>query len=479
MKNLALFTDYYQLSMMQGYFLKNKDEVAVFDMYFRKHPSGGAYAILCGINELVEYIQNLKFTDLDIEYLSSLGSFKDEFLDYLREFKFSGEIYAIDEGSVVFAHEPLIRVRANLMQAGLIEAALLNIISFQTLIATKASRITDSAGNAPVMEFGARRAQGMSASIYGAKAAIVGGCVGTSNVAAAMKFNLKPLGTHSHAWVQSFASELEAFRAYARAYPNETLLLVDTYDTLKSGLPNAITVFRELRAKGFEPLGIRIDSGDLEYLTKAARKMLDDAGFKNAKITASNDLDEYLVEHLKSMGAKIDSFGIGTKLITSDDTPSLGGVYKLSGIQNAGKIIPKIKISNDPRKINNPGLKQVFRLYDKTTHKAMCDLITLDGESIDESKPLEIFHPLYTYKRQTITNFYTKKLLKPLFVDGEFVGEKKSVECIAKFAKQEKQSMWDEYLRINKPPTYKVDLSLRLWNIREELLENFKGAKSE
>lgn len=471
----ALFTDFYQLSMMQGYFFSKPKEVAVFDMYFRKPPSGGAYAILCGINEVVEYIQELKFSSDDIAYLKSTKNFKDEFLDYLKEFKFSGEIYAMDEGSVVFAHEPLIRVKANILEAQLIETAILNTINFQTLIATKASRVCESAKGASVMEFGLRRAQGRSAGLYGAKAAFVGGCVGTSNVEAAAKFDILVLGTHSHSWVQSFDSELESFRAYAKMYPNATLLLVDTYDVLNSGVPNAITVFRELRELGYKPLGIRIDSGDLEYLSKEARKMLDGAGFVDAKITASNDLDEYAIEHLVQNSAKIDSYGVGTKLITSQDSPSLGGVYKLSGIEKNAKIEPKIKISNDPRKINNPGLKQVFRFYDKDSHKALADVICLDDENFENLESLEIFHPLYTYKRHKLQNFYTKKLLKPLFINGEFVGEKKSVKDIAEFAKAQKQSIWDEYLRNTKPPTYKVDLSQKLWDIRENLLTKHRS----
>lgn len=472
---IALFTDFYQLSMMQGYFFSKPCEVGVFDMYFRKHPSGGGYAILCGINEVAEYIQNLKFTKEDISYLKCSGYFRDEFLQYLESFKFSGEIYAMDEGSVVFAHEPLIRVKANILEAQLIETALLNTINFQTLIATKSSRVCQSTKDQGVMEFGLRRAQGRSAGLYGAKAAFVGGCVGTSNVEAGLKFDIPVLGTHSHSWVQSFDSELESFRAYAKMYPNATLLLVDTYDVLTSGIPNAITVFKELRKSGYEPLGIRIDSGDLEYLTKEARKMLDSAGFKDAKITASNDLDEYAIEHLNQCGAKIDSWGVGTKLITSYDDPSLGGVYKLSGIEKDGIIEPKIKISNDPRKINNPGFKQVFRFYDKDTHKALADLICVDGESFENLESLEIFHPLYTYKRRKIENFYTKKLLKPLFIDGKFVGEKKSVKDIKEFSKKEKDSMWDEYLRNIKPQTYKVDLSQKLWDIREKLLNKHRS----
>ena len=477
MQNYTLLADFYQLTMMQSYFFEKKDDIAIFDVFFRKYPCNGGYAILCGINEVVEFIQNLNFSDDDLDYLQSLNKFDKSFLNYLKTFKFNGEIYAMREGSVVFAHEPLLRIKASILEAGFIEAAILNIINHQTLIATKSSRITQSAGKASVMEFGLRRAQGVSAGIYGSKAAFVGGCAGTSNVLAAKKFDIPVLGTHSHAWIQSFDSEIEAFRTYAKMYPKSTLLLVDTYDTLESGVPNAITVFKELASKGYRPLGIRIDSGDLEYLTKQARKMLDNAGFKDATITASSDLDEYVIDQLNLLGAKIDSWGIGTKLITSNDCPSLGGVYKMSGIVKDSKIIPKIKISNDPRKINNPCYKQVFRIYDKATNKAVADLITLNDEIIDENKELEIFHPLYTYKRKKISNFYVKKLLEPLFINGEFVGKKYSVKEIAEFAKSEKESMWEEYLRNIHPQSYKVDLSNNLYDIRKKMINktNLQG----
>ncbi|PSM53247.1 nicotinate phosphoribosyltransferase, subgroup A [Campylobacter blaseri] len=473
MNNFGLFTDFYQLSMMQGYFKEKRDSVVVFDCFFRKHPFEGGYTIICGINEVVEYIQNLKFSDEDIEYLRTLNSFDDDFLQHLKTLKFSGEIYAMKEGSIAFAHEPIIRVKANILEAQLIETAILNIVNFQTLIATKSSRVVESAKGGGVMEFGLRRAQARSAGLYGSKAAIVGGCVGTSNVEAAKKFGLKVIGTHSHSWVQSFNSELESFRAYAKCYPNSTLLLIDTYNVLNSGLPNAITVFKELREKGYKPLGVRLDSGDLEYLSKEVRKALDAEGFKDAKITASNDLDEHLIEHLLINGAKIDNWGVGTRLITAHDSPSLGGVYKLSGVLKDGKIEPKMKISNDPRKINNPGLKQVYRLYDKDTDKAIADLITLDDEVINNDE-IKIFHPLYTYKRKIVKNFYAKKLLKPLFIDGKFVGKMQSVKEIAKFAKEEKESMWEQYLRNIKPQTYKVDLSQKLWDIRESIIQKHK-----
>lgn len=471
MQNQTLLTDFYQLTMMQGYLKSHKaDEKIVMDMFFRKNPCGGGYTIICGISELVSYIQNLKFSDEDIEYLRAQKIFDEKFLGYLKEFRFRGDIYGVREGSIMFPHEPIIQVRGNILEASFVETALLSIINFQSLIATKASRVCMSAYKDSVMEFGLRRSQGLEAGLYGAKAAVVGGCNGTSNVLAGKRFNIPALGTHSHAWVQSFDSELEAFRAYAKTYPDNCVLLVDTYDTLRSGVPNAIKVFQELTNKGYKPSGIRIDSGDLEYLSKKARVMLDNAGFQEVKIVASDNLDENIIERLKTSNAKIDSWGVGTKLITSYDCPSLGGVYKLSALIKNGKVIPKMKFSEDPRKMNNPGIKQVYRIYDKESNRAQADLITLHDERIDESKPLEIFHPLYTYKKKKIENFTVKPLLNPLFKDGEFVGELSSVLEAKEYAKQEKKSFWHEYLRNTKPATYKVDLSQKLWDIREELI---------
>lgn len=472
MKNNTLFTDFYQLTMMQGYVNNNRheDEV-VMDMFFRKNPSQGGYTIICGIKELADFIQNLSFSEEDIEYFKSLNKFNDKFLNILKEFKFDGDIWAVKDGTIMFPHEPIVRVKANILQALYIETALLSNINFQSLIATKASRVCMSAKTDMVMEFGLRRSQGLNAGLLGAKAAVIGGCYGTSNVMAGKVYNLPVLGTHSHAWVQSFDTELEAFRAYANTYPDETMLLVDTYDTLKSGIPNALKVFHELREKGYEPLGIRIDSGDLEYLSKKARAMLDFEGFENVKIVASDNLDEYTIEHLKSIGAKIDSWGVGTKLITSYDYPSLGGVYKLSALVVDGKIEPKMKFSEDPRKMNNPDFKQVHRLYDKKTDMAIADIITLDDEVIDSAKSMEIFHPLYTYKKKNIEDFYSKPLLVPLFEKGELVRKLCGVEEAKKRVENEKKTFWHEYLRNIKPATYKVDLSIKLWKIRARLIE--------
>lgn len=472
MIDLTLLTDFYQLTMMNGYLDADKqDEIMIFDMYYRKNPNNGGYTIVCGINEVIDYIENLKFTDDDIAYLKKQDIFSEKFLQYLKNFKFDGEIYAVEEGTIMFPNEPIIRVKAKAMQAQFIETTILCIVNFQTLIATKASRICYSAMGDNVMEFGLRRAQGTSAGLYGAKAAIVGGCIGTSNVLAAKEFDVVALGTHAHSWVQSFDSELEAFRAYAKAYPTKTMLLLDTYNTLKSGIKNAITVFKELRKDGYEPVGVRLDSGDLEFLSKEVRKELDENGFENVKITASNDLDENTITSLKNQGAKIDVWGVGTKMITSFDWAALGGVYKLCGVIKDGSMIPKIKISEDVQKINNPSYKNIYRIYDKSDNKAQADLIVLDDEQIDEEKPLTIFDPVHTWKKTTFTNFYVKKLLHPLFIDGKCVREKRMVKDIRKHADMEKESLWIQYRRNENPQIYKVDLSEKLWKLKNELLE--------
>lgn len=395
MKNLTLLTDLYQLTMINGYFENNvHNDVVVFDMFFRKNACKGGYTIVCGIEQLVEYIENLKFSESDLDYLKTLNLFSDKFLDFLRDFKFTGDIYTVEEGTVMFPNEPIIRIKAPLYQAQLIETALLTIINFQSLIATKASRVCFAAKGDPVFEFGLRRAQGPDAGTYGARAAIIGGCTATANVLAGKMFNIPVVGTHAHSWVQKFDNELDAFEAYAKIYPNNCLLLVDTYDVLKSGMPNAIKVFKELKAKGHKPLGIRLDSGDLDYLSKECKNMLTEAGFEDVRITASNDLDEYCISNLKSSGSPINSWGVGTKLITSSDSPSLGGVYKLVASYKDGKYEPKIKISEDPEKITNPGYKKVVRIYNTQGH-AEADLIMLEDESIDTTKPLTIFHPVY------------------------------------------------------------------------------------
>lgn len=478
MRNLTMMTDLYQLTMMNGYFKNGmKDNIAVFDVFFRPLLNKSVYAVMAGLEQALEYIENLHFTVEDIEYLRSLNLFGEEFLDYLKDFKFTGEVYAVEEGTPVFPREPLIRVKAPIMQAQLIETALLNIINHQTLIATKASKVVTAADGAVVLEFGLRRAQGPDAGIYGARAAIIGGCKGTSNVLTGQMFDVAVGGTHAHSWVMSFPSEIEAFRAYANLYPDACLLLVDTYNTLKSGVPNAIEIFKELRAKGHEPLGIRLDSGDLAYLSKRARKMLDEAGFENAKIFASGDLDENVIWDLKMQGAKIDTYGVGTRLITSEDMPALGGVYKLAAEIVEGKMIPKIKISENAVKITNPGYKQVYRLYSNVDDKAIADLICLDEETIDESQPLTIFDPVDTWKKMTLTDFYARPLLKPMFIDGKRVYNSPTLKDIQKYHFEQMQTLWDEYKRLTRPHVYKVDLSDKLYNLKQELLQKAGGNK--
>lgn len=475
MKNLTLLTDLYQLTMINGYFENNvHNDVVVFDMFFRKNACKGGYTIVCGIEQLVEYIENLKFSESDLDYLKTLNLFSDKFLDFLRDFKFTGDIYTVEEGTVMFPNEPIIRIKAPLYQAQLIETALLTIINFQSLIATKASRVCFAAKGDPVFEFGLRRAQGPDAGTYGARAAIIGGCTATANVLAGKMFNIPVVGTHAHSWVQKFDNELDAFEAYAKIYPNNCLLLVDTYDVLKSGMPNAIKVFKDLKARGHKPLGIRLDSGDLDYLSKECKNMLTEAGFEDVRITASNDLDEYCISNLKSSGSPINSWGVGTKLITSSDSPSLGGVYKLVASYKDGKYEPKIKISEDPEKITNPGYKKVVRIYNTQGH-AEADLIMLEDESIDTTKPLTIFHPVYKWKTKTFTNYTIKELLKPLYINGECKYEKKSVIEIQEYTRNELNTLWREYKRLLYPQTYKVDLSEKLCTLKESMLDSNKS----
>ena len=471
-RNLTMMTDLYQLTMMHGHFMRNAKEEAVFDLFFREPTGNSSYAIVAGLEQAIEYIRDLEFTEEDIAYLDGLHLFSQEFLEYLKDFSFTGDLYAIPEGTPVFPGEPLIRVKAPIMQAQLVETALLTIVNHQTLIATKANRVCYAAGeNGTVMEFGLRRAQGPDAGIYGARAAMIGGCVGTSNVLTGKMFDIPVLGAHGHSWVMSFDSELEAFRAYADTYPDACLLLVDTYDTIRQGIPNAITVFKELRAKGHEPLGIRIDSGDLAYLSKKARAMLDEAGFPNATITASSDLDEEVIFDLRAQGAKIDTWGVGTRLITSQNAPSLGGVYKLSALEKNGEMIPKIKLSENKGKITNPGYKKVLRIYDKAKHKALADLICLDEEQYDETKPLTIFDPVDTWKKLRLTNYTLRELLVPVFVRGKQVYHSPCLQDICAYAKQEMQTLWEEYKRLTKPHLYKVDLSEQLYELKQALIE--------
>lgn len=482
MRNLTMLTDLYQITMMYGYFKKGMvDDKAIFDVFFRKGAGESEYAIVAGLEQIIDFINNLRFEKEDRDYLRSLNLFDDDFLDYLKDFSFTGEMYAMPEGTVAFPYEPLIRIKANIIEAQLIETAMLNIINHQTLIATKASRVCMAAKDGSVLEFGLRRAQGPDAGIYGARAAVIGGCTSTSNVLAGQWFDLKVSGTHAHSWVMSFDEEIDAFRAYAEIFPKACLLLVDTYDTLKSGVPNAIKVFNELRKKGHEPLGIRLDSGDLAYLSKEARKMLDAAGFPNAKICASSDLDEKLIRDLNEQGARIDIWGVGTKLITSENCPALGGVYKLAAREHEGEWMPKIKVSENAAKITNPGYKKVVRFYSNTTGKALADMIMLEDEAVEkivgEDGTLEIFHQQETWKRKRLYDFNYKNLLVPVFVDGKCVYTSPSVEEIREYAHQELDTFWDEYKRAMNPHIYKVDLSKELWELKHQLLKQARNEK--
>ena len=473
MRNLTMMTDLYELTMMNGYLRYGKDKNrACFDLFYRRRGDVTAYAVAAGLEQVIEYVQNLRFTQEDIEYLRSLAIFDDAFLSYLSDFHFTGEILAVPEGTIVFPDEPILRVIAPIMEAQLLETALLNIINHQTLIATKAARVVQSARGDKVLEFGLRRAQGPDAGIYGARASIIGGCQATSNVLTGQLFGVPVGGTHAHSWVMSFEDELTAFRAYADVFPDNCLLLVDTYDTLGSGVPNTITVFKELRARGKEPVGIRLDSGDLAFLSRQARVMLDDAGFPNAKIFASGDLDEEVIWDLKAQGAAIDVWGVGTRMITSMDNPALGGVYKLSAEEVDGKFVPRIKISENPAKITNPGVKQLYRFYDRRSGKALADLLALDEEDFSSGEPLEIFDPENTWKRMTLCDYRMRQLLVPVFENGELVYDSPALSEIAAYAKQEMETFWDEYKRLNRPHRYKVDLSQKLYDLKLQLLAN-------
>ena len=477
-RNLTLLTDLYELTMMQGYFReKDANETVIFDAFYRTNPDGNAFSICAGLEQVIDYVKNLHFDDADIEYLRGLGIFDEDFLEYLHNFKFSGNIYAIPEGTVVFPREPLVKVIAPIMEAQLVETAILNIINHQSLIATKTSRIVFAARGDGIMEFGLRRAQGADAGTYGARAAMIAGCIGTSNVLAGKLFDVPVKGTHAHSWIMSFPDELTAFRAYAKLYPSACILLADTYDTLGSGVPNAIRVFQEMRDAGI-PLtfyGIRLDSGDLAYISKKARKMLDDAGFPDAVISASNDLDEYLIDSLKIQGAAITSWGVGTNLITSKDCPSFGGVYKLAAIEKDGKFLPKIKISENTEKITNPGNKTIYRVYDKETGKLRADLICFVDEEFDEKNSLLLFDPIETWKKTHLApgTYTMRELLVPIFKNGECVYESPKVMDIREYCKKEQETLWDESRRLVNPHEIHVDLSNELWHMKAQLLDSY------
>ncbi len=478
-RNLTLLTDLYQLTMMQGYYKSKSKKTVIFDMFYRKNPCDGGYAIACGLEQVIDYIKNLRFSYEDIDYLRGLGIFDEDFLSYLSSFHFSGDIYAIPEGSVVFPMEPLVKVIAPIMEAQLIETAILNIINHQSLIATKAARVCYAAKGDGVMEFGLRRAQGPDAGIYGARAAVIAGCVGTSNVLTGQMWDIPVKGTHAHSWIMSFDDEYTAFKTYATLYPSACILLVDTYDTLHSGVPNAIRVFREMKEAGIELkyYGIRLDSGDLAYISKKARKMLDEAGFTDAVISASSDLDEYLIDSLKAQGAKITSWGVGTNLITSKDCPAFGGVYKLAAIwdDNSNSFIPKIKLSENTAKITNPGNKTVFRLYDKETGKLRADLIALADETFLADNDLTIFDPMETWKKTTLeAGTYTiREMLVPIFKNGICVYSSPAVSDICDYCKSEQESLWDETRRLVNPHKVYVDLSDKLYDMKKQLLSEY------
>lgn len=470
MRNLTLMTDLYQLTMMQSYFDNGMKDRAVFDMFFRAKKNI-EYAVFAGLEQVVEYIRNIHFDEEDIAYLRSTKNFSEPFLDSLRNFRFTGNLYSVREGTFVFPDEPIVTVEAPLPEAQFVETALLNMINHQTLIATKASRVMTAAEHG-VMEFGLRRAQGPDAGIYGARAAIIGGLESTSNVLAGQMFEVPVSGTHAHSYVMSFPDELSAFRAYAKSYPDNCLLLLDTYDTLKSGLPNALKVFDELAASGHRPRGVRMDSGDLAYLSKKIRKVLDDRGYPDAKICASGDLDEYSIRSLLSQGAKIDIWGVGTKLITSEDVPSLGGVYKLSAVKRGETYEPRIKISENIVKITNPGFKKLVRIYDRE-NMAQADLIMLREEEIDASKPLTIFHPVETWKKTTFTDYRVENLHEQVIRDGELVRPLPSFSETVAHAKAEKASFYEEYKRLDNQQIYKVDLSQGLYEVKRGLIDKY------
>ncbi len=465
---------------MQGYFERQENETVVFDMFFRANPNSSGYSIAAGLDQVIQYIKELHFTYDDVAYLRSLNIFSEDFLQYLSGFHFSGDIYAIPEGTVVFPKEPLLKVVAPIMEAQLIETAILNIVNHQSLIATKAARVVYAADGDGVMEFGLRRAQGPDAGLYGARAAMIGGCIGTSNVLAGQLFDVPVKGTHAHSWIMSFPDEYTAFKTYANLYPNSCTLLVDTYDTIKSGVPNAIRVFTEMREAGI-PLtnyGIRLDSGDLAYLSKKARKMLDAAGFETAVISASNDLDEMLIHDLKVQGAKITSWGVGTNLITSKDCPSFGGVYKLAAIKRPdGTFESKIKLSENTEKITNPGNKTIYRIYDKETGKMRADLISFADETYDETKDLLLFDPVATWKKTKLAGgtYTMREILKPIFLNGQCVYESPTVMEIAAYCKEEKESLWDETKRLFNPHRVYVDLSQKLFDEKQSLLNQMSA----
>lgn len=476
-RNLTMLVDFYELTMANGFLENGLGSVTVcFDLFFRRVPDHGGYAIMAGLEQTIEYLKNLHFTDSDIRYLREKNIFSETFLNYLADFEFTCDVWAIPEGTPIFPYEPLMTVRGPAMQAQFLETMLLLTINHQSLIATKANRIVRAADGRPVMEFGSRRAQGSDGALYGARAAYIAGVAGTACTISDREFGVPALGTMAHSWIQLFPTELDAFRAYAKVYPDACTLLVDTYHVLKSGVPNAITVFKELKAAGHTPQGIRIDSGDIAYLSKKARVMLDEAGLPEVKIVASNSLDEYLIRDLLAQGAQLDSFGVGERLVTSRSEPVFDGVYKLAAAGSADApdtLTPRIKLSENAAKITNPGFKTPWRLFDKETGMAIADVITLANETIDDTQPYVIFDPEFTYKRKTLTNFRAVKLHVPIFEKGKCVYESPSIDTMRSYCKVQLDSIWDEVKRFENPHAYYVDLSEPLWKLKREMLDRY------
>lgn len=472
----SMLTEFYEIKTADGYFnSRMRDTVAYFDLFFRKVPDNGGFAIMAGLEQVIEYLQNIEFTDSDLEFLRSKGV-SEEFLSYLKDFRFACDVWAIPEGTPIFPNEPIIKVRGPVVQAQLIETALLMLINQQSLIATKANRLVRAARGTTVAEYGTRRAQGSSQAILGARAAYIGGCSMTSGIIPEKDFDIPGVDTMIHSWVQMFDSEYEAFCEYARRYPDDCSLVVDTYDTIRSGIPNAIRAFNDvLLPMGKRPSSIRIDSGDITYLSKRARKMLNEAGYPDCDIMASNSLDEHLINDMVSQGAKIDCFIVGERLITSASSPLFSGVYKLSAIEKDGQIIPKINLSENVSKITIPSSKMVYRLFDMNSGKAIADVLTLDGEEIDESKPYTLFDPDFTWKRKEIESFVARPLLVPIFAGGKCVYSQPSLDEIREYCSEQIDTLWDEVKRFENPHKYYVDLSDGLWKIRNDLIEQYKG----
>jgi len=474
--NMSMLTDFYELTMGKGYLDDDKkDTIVYFDAFFRNVPEHGGYAVMAGLEQVIDYLSNLKFSEEDLGFLKGYG-FDDRFIDYLRNFKFTCDVWAVPEGTPVFPREPIVKVRGPVIQAQLLETALLCTINHQTLIATKTARIVRASEGRPVMEFGARRAQGFDASVLGARAAYIAGAAGTSCTICGQQFNIPLSGTMAHSWVMLYDDEFEAFKAYAKSYPDKCLLLVDTYDVLKSGIPNAIRCAHEvLEPMGKRLLGIRIDSGDLTYMTQKAREMLDAAGLTDCKITVSNALDEYLIRDLISQGAKIDSFGVGERLITSKAEPVFGGVYKIAAVEDKdGNIIPKMKISENAGKVTTPCSKEIVRFFDNATGKALADVLFVEGEEIPSGEPYEIFDPVETWKTKTLENYTASKLLVPIFKGGELVYNKPSIEQIRSYCTTQIDTLWDSVKRFENPHQYYVDLSPKLWKIKDDILRSYR-----